>query len=289
MRRRRPVDLATGDVLMTQLDLALPGVLALLLSRTHQSSYRTGRLFGASWASTLDQRLEIDAEGVVFVGEDGLLLTYPAPADEPVLPAEGPRWPLHRTATGHVLDDIDSGLHLAFAENGELTTIADHIGHRVEFDRDGDGNLVRLRHSGGYVVDIDTADGLVTGLSVAGEPVARYGYDEHQNLVEVADPEGRAYRFAYDADGRLIRWDRPQRPLLPLPLRQRRPLRRREGDDGLLNAVFEYGDLVTTMTNSLGEATTYHFNDALQLVKVVDPLGGETVSRMGSARPAARP
>ena len=201
-----PVDLVTGDVLMTQLDLALPGVLALLLSRTHQSSYRAGRLFGPSWASTLDQRLEIDAHGAVFVGEDGLLLAFPTPDHEPVLPADGPRWPLRRSGDGYVLTDLDGGRELSFAADGELAVIGDRIGHRVEFDRDGAGNLVRLRHSGGYVVDVVTADGLLVGLSAAGAPVVRYGYDADRNLVEVVDPEGRAYRFDYDAAGRLTRW-----------------------------------------------------------------------------------
>jgi hypothetical protein len=98
---------------MTQLDLALPGVLALLLSRTHQSSYRAGRLFGPSWASTLDQRLEIDGLGVVFVGEDGLLLAFPTPDQDPVLPADGPRWPLRREGDGYVLTDLDAGRELA--------------------------------------------------------------------------------------------------------------------------------------------------------------------------------
>ncbi|MFC0432267.1 DUF6531 domain-containing protein [Kutzneria buriramensis] len=273
-----PVDLVTGDVLMTQLDLALPGVLALLLSRTHQSSYRAGRLFGPSWASTLDQRLEIDAEGVVFVGEDGLLLAFPTPDADPVLPADGPRWPLRRARDGYVLADLDAGRELAFAADGSLTWIGDRIGHRVEFDRDASSSPTRLRHSGGYVVDVVTADGLVVGLSAGGAPVARYGYDEDRNLVEVADPEGRSYRFDYDAAGRLTQWtDRNGHSY-----RYRYDATGRcvagEGDDGLLNATFDYGDTVTTMTNSLGQATTYHFNDALQVVKIVDPLGGETVS-----------
>ncbi|MFI9387894.1 DUF6531 domain-containing protein [Kutzneria sp. NPDC052558] len=273
-----PVDLVTGDVLMTQLDLALPGALPLLLSRTHQSSYRAGRLFGPSWASTLDQRLEIDAQGVVFLGEDGLLLAFPTPDGEPVLPADGPRWPLRRSGDGYVLADLDAGRDLAFAADGSLTVISDRIGHRVELDRDEAGNLARLRHSGGYVVDIVTANGLVVGLSAAGAPVARYTYDEDRNLVEVSDPEGRAYRFAYDAAGRLTQWTDRGGHSYRYTYDSAGRCVAGEGDDGLLSAVFEYGESVTTMTNSLGAATSYHFNDALQVVRIVDPLGGETVS-----------
>ncbi|GAA3435931.1 hypothetical protein BJ998_005013 [Kutzneria kofuensis] len=37
-----PVDLATGEVLLTQTDLELPGILPLVLTRTHLSSHRVG-------------------------------------------------------------------------------------------------------------------------------------------------------------------------------------------------------------------------------------------------------
>ena len=95
-----PVDVATGDMIFTQTDLTLPGTLPLILERTHLSSYRTGRFFGPSWASTLDQRLELDDQGVVFVAEDGSMLIYPVPEPgSPVLPVQGPRWPLEWDGT----------------------------------------------------------------------------------------------------------------------------------------------------------------------------------------------
>src|SRR5207253_1643563 len=51
-----------------------------------------------------------------------------------------------------------------------------------------------------------------------------------------------------------------------------------EGAGGQLTTHIAY-DLdarITTETDSLGHATRHHFNDALQVVKTVDPLGGET-------------
>src|SRR5690242_10819646 len=59
-----PVDVASGSVVQHQTDIDLPGVLPLTLSRTHLSSYRSGNWFGPTWASTLDQRLEVSAGGV---------------------------------------------------------------------------------------------------------------------------------------------------------------------------------------------------------------------------------
>ncbi|MCG0069979.1 DUF6531 domain-containing protein, partial [Streptomyces tricolor] len=72
-----PVDVATGRMVLPQTDVSLPGALPLLIKRQFESSYRLGGWFGPSWSSTLDQRLEIDAQGVVYVGEDGLTLAYP--------------------------------------------------------------------------------------------------------------------------------------------------------------------------------------------------------------------
>jgi histone H3/H4 len=41
-----PVDVASGELLHTETDLELPGVLPLAISRTHLSSYRYGQFFG---------------------------------------------------------------------------------------------------------------------------------------------------------------------------------------------------------------------------------------------------
>ncbi|MEK8142230.1 DUF6531 domain-containing protein [Streptomyces sp. M10(2022)] len=74
-----PVDIATGRMLLPQTDIALPGSLPLVFERVFDSSHRAGRWFGTGWSSTVDQRLEIDAEGVVFSCNEGSLLAYPHP------------------------------------------------------------------------------------------------------------------------------------------------------------------------------------------------------------------
>lgn len=49
-----PVVISSGEVLVEDFDLELAH---LLVRRTHRSSYRSGRWFGPTWASTVDQRL----------------------------------------------------------------------------------------------------------------------------------------------------------------------------------------------------------------------------------------
>nr|WP_257134869.1 DUF6531 domain-containing protein [Streptomyces sp. wa1063] len=119
-----PVDVATGEMTLPQTDLALPGVLPLVLRRTHLSGYRYGQWFGRSWASTLDERIELDplGGGAVWSREDGSLLVYPRlplAENDGVLPVEGPRLPLRHGGrsnreTTYLVTDPRSGLTRSF-------------------------------------------------------------------------------------------------------------------------------------------------------------------------------
>ncbi|NGO74025.1 DUF6531 domain-containing protein, partial [Streptomyces boncukensis] len=159
-----PIDFATGRMLMPQTDVALPGVLPLVFQRQFESSYRAGRWFGPAWSSTLDQRLETDAEGVVYHGEHTLLLAFPhAEPGVPVLPAAGPRWELTRRPDGsYTLTDPESGRVHHFTGGGEceetalLAEVADRNGNRITFDYDEEGTPLGVVHSGGYRLRVET-------------------------------------------------------------------------------------------------------------------------------------
>ncbi|MFG2439966.1 DUF6531 domain-containing protein [Streptomyces sp. NPDC048508] len=99
-----PVDVATGAMYLEQIDTELPGTLPLRFTRRVASNYSTGWWFGPSWSSTLDQRLEVDGDVVVFVTEDGMLLTYRRPEESeiPSYPEQGPRCPLLLTDDGAI-------------------------------------------------------------------------------------------------------------------------------------------------------------------------------------------
>ncbi|MFC5833585.1 DUF6531 domain-containing protein [Nonomuraea insulae] len=49
------------------------------------------RWFGPGWASTFDQRLEIDEEGVLLAPATGAILSFPHPGPDEVVPPEGVR------------------------------------------------------------------------------------------------------------------------------------------------------------------------------------------------------
>src|SRR5882757_8814164 len=225
-----PIDLVTGEMLMQETDLELPGLLPVVLRRTHLSTYRYGRWFGVSWASMLDERVEADDEGLVFAAADGMLLVYPhpEPGSAPVFPEHGPRWSLELDAGPdgevRITDPITSHTrHFSptVAGNGTtvlpLTAVSDRNGHRITLEYDENGHPSRLLHSGGYRLAVETSDERVTSLRLlpgtggeappddpGGTLIANYGYDDHGNLSQIINSSGLPMSLAYDDRHRVV-------------------------------------------------------------------------------------
>ncbi|HUR52557.1 MAG TPA: DUF6531 domain-containing protein, partial [Gemmataceae bacterium] len=105
-----PIDVATGDVLLTEVDLVVPGELGELITRNHVSSYRDGRWFGPSWTSLLDERLTPDGGSVRYHSADAMVLTFPLPLPGTAVSSQhGPLRLLHADGDGYVITDPGRG------------------------------------------------------------------------------------------------------------------------------------------------------------------------------------
>ncbi|MFJ3940215.1 RHS repeat-associated core domain-containing protein [Streptomyces parvus] len=299
-----PVDVATGEMTLPQTDVALPGVLPLVLRRTHLSGYRYGHWFGRSWASTLDERIELDplGGGAVWSREDGSLLVYPRlplPEDaDGVLPVEGPRLPLRHGGqsngeTTYLVTDPRSGLTRSFRGGPYnaspaywLREIEDRNLNRIDFARLGDGSPTAVVHSGGYRVALNVEDSRVRELSLRTPDgpvtVMRYGYDPLGNLDAVINSSGLPLCFTYDGGDRITSWTDRNDSTFRYGYDDAGRVVRTVGPDGYLSSTFAYdvhpetGDRVTRYTDSLGATKVHQFNERLQAVAEIDALGGVT-------------
>jgi RHS repeat-associated protein len=286
--RADPVDVATGEVVLHQVDVELAGLLPLALTRTHVSSYRDGRWFGPSWASTVDQRIEVSAGGVCYYAADGGRLCYLREPDmRAVLPVEGDRWPLTRSGTGWTVTDPVAGQTLHFAPLSDpyasilpLVAITDRNDHRIDLRYDKDDTLTEISHSGGYRVGVSTVGGLVTELRLIATdtPLVRFGYDPDGRLTDITNSTGRPQRLSYDADGRVTGWVDRAGTSYAYRYDERGRCVATEGTAGMLAATFAYTGTTTEVTDSLGHTTRYAFNDLGQAVAVTDPLGHTTTT-----------
>ncbi|WP_405603670.1 DUF6531 domain-containing protein [Streptomyces sp. NBC_01410] len=297
-----PVDVASGEMVLSQTDLALPGVLPLVLRRTHISSYRFGQCFGTSWASTLDERLELTASGAAWARDDGSVLVYPQlPAEngQEVLPLEGDRLSItfvERTALGdatYAVVDPHSGLTRRFTGNPYqggglywLNEIEDRNGNAVRIGRSEDGLPVMVLHEGGYRVALssDPALGRVTGLEVRTPDgpveIAAFGYDSDGNLESVANSGGTPLRFTYDDERRITSWTDRNSYTYQYVYDTAGRVVRTIGPDGALSSHFSYdtANHVTRFTDSTGAVTVSYLNELGQVIAETDPLGN-TVRR----------
>ncbi|WP_206071201.1 DUF6531 domain-containing protein [Knoellia koreensis] len=219
-----PVDVATGFVFLDAVDVEVAGAVPLVLRRHYSSGYRLGRSFGQEWASTLDERLVFDDDGVLWLRDDGGVTAYPSLTDVGgdgrheagvVLPSTGTRqWPLSTAEPGEFrLTDPDTGLSRVFAvvstsgrgHDGDvspaggvlwpawLVRVEDRAGRGFTIERDADGTAIAVQqHHGVRVVVRRDQQALVTGLDVlgAGEDgadlrVGAFGF-EHGRLTQVA-------------------------------------------------------------------------------------------------------
>ncbi|WP_107118740.1 DUF6531 domain-containing protein, partial [Streptomyces cellostaticus] len=289
--REDPVDVASGYMVLPQTDLTLPADLPLVLRRYFNSSYRSGRWFGPKWSSTLDMRLEIDAQGVVFVAEEGMLLTYPHPATGlPVMPERGPRWPLDRVADGYTVTAPETGQVWHFEDQTEslalLRQIDDRNGNWITFDHDAEGTPCSVEHSCGYRVNLTTQDGRITGLYLAqgdqAETVLRYGYAGGY-LTEVINSSGSPLRFENDDRGRITAWVDTNNSRFTYVYDDQDRCIEQWGEAGHVHSRFVYSDPdpttgthVTTLTDSHGHQTHFLINKRSQVISETDPLGATT-------------
>ncbi|MFF9567459.1 putative T7SS-secreted protein [Streptomyces sp. NPDC014685] len=290
-----PVDIATGRMLLPQTDIVLPGSLPLVFARVFDSSYRAGRWFGTGWSSTIDQRLEIDAEGVVFSCDEGSLLAYPHPAPGvPVMPTHGRRWPLDRVDDGYTITDPETGhvRHFVDQPGGELALLVqidDRNGRWITFEYDETGVPTSIVHHGGYHLKLTTHDGRITALHLAGaapdgtdQEILRYGYTDG-HLTEVTNSSGKPLRFGCDEQGRITSWTDTNGSRYEYVYDEHDRCVHQAGTNGHLEAHFTWDDTdpdtglrMTSMTDSLGHTTRYMINDRFQVVAEIDALGAIT-------------
>ncbi|NLU66678.1 putative T7SS-secreted protein [Streptomyces sp. HNM0574] len=293
--RNEPVDMATGRMVLPQTDVTLPGTFPLEFTRTFESAYRNGGWFGPAWASTVDERLEIDAEGVCHVAADGSVRAYPHPAPGlPVTPLKGVPWALEREPDGsYRLFDPVTRLTRTFESPAGVEPGGDGIARLVSTADAQDnwlsvewelGRPHSISHSGGYELLFTCTEGRITGLALAtpeGPVTLRtYGYDDRGFLTSVADAEDRPTVYDVDDRGRITKWTDSNGSSFSYVYDDEDRCISHEGEAGHLAARFEYalespepGCTLTRVTDSLGHTSHFTVDDRLRIITERDRAG----------------
>ncbi|WP_217161601.1 DUF6531 domain-containing protein [Streptomyces sp. AC512_CC834] len=303
---RDPIDVATGDMVLARTDVSLPGVLPLILERTHLSSYRWGGWFGPSWASTLDQRVQADDEGIVYAAPDGARICFPFPDPETgkaVRPETGGSrltlaWDDDLDGAVRIIDP-DSRLAYVFHSpvpaaddttvDLPLQHIEDRNGNRITIAYAAGGDIpTAVIHSAGYRIAIDHHPALarIVGLRLLdpmrpespGTPLLAFTYDRQEHLVSEVNSSGLPMRYTYDAVGRITSWADRNSTMYRYTYDDAGRVVATDGTGNALSSTLTYDDATrsTRVTDSVGYTRVYVHDEALRLTRETDQLGHVT-------------
>ncbi|SOD90060.1 DUF6531 domain-containing protein [Spirosoma fluviale] len=215
----RFVDVASGEVMVEEVDVEIPGPLPFQWKRLYRSNKLTSAPLSFGWRHSYDfALLEDQASGRVVIrlpDNRGVLF--------PVL-AKGEPY-LHRTEKlelsyddhGYRLRGTD-GLDYRFAQNpgGHICRLisveSPHLPCRIQFSYTSAGHLQRITDDFQRVIDVTTdSQGCITRLAIAASgqsmnafTLVAYGYDETHNLTDVLVSGKRTAQYSY-RQNRLIR------------------------------------------------------------------------------------
>ncbi|HEV2990987.1 MAG TPA: RHS repeat-associated core domain-containing protein [Candidatus Angelobacter sp.] len=145
-----------------------------------------------------------------------------------------------------IIDPVGRALTINYDNFDRITSIVDPIGRTVSYTYNAQGRLATVT---------DAAGGVTT-----------YLYDSQNRMSQIIDPRGIAYiQNTYDQDGKVIQQVDANGAVTKF-------------DYTLLNPNVPTSPvLLTTVTDPLGNRTTYHFSPLGFLLDVTDSFGDQTI------------
>jgi len=278
-----PVDLITGRVNYEYADFELPGPIPLLWLRNWDSDSSMEGLLGHGTHLCYDRSIILMPEegGIALLLEDGRVAAFPWLEAGEEFYHKQEKLLLRRKANGHFfVEDYNESLYLHFNhavshDTVRLSFIEDYSGFRIQFHYEGyqlagvtdsagrklllyrdEGRLgrVELRHRGQVQTLVsyayNEAGDLTTVIDALGQ-ITQYEYIDHR-MVKKTDRNGQSFYWEYDEMGRCVHtW----------------------GDGGIQEGWIIYQNGCTEVTNSLGNTTTYWYDENNCCVQETDHYG----------------
>ncbi|WP_159572680.1 DUF6531 domain-containing protein [Curtobacterium sp. 18060] len=209
-----PVNTATGNFVELERDLSFAGgAEGFELTRLYNSFDLVAGSFGRGWSSVLDKRLEVLADHVELVHDDGRRSTFPTRGDIAVRAVGENLWlaPEPDPTAGSTVDREvvlvvrdNAGSWWSFTSRGVWIAAGTGTAATTKAVRDGDDRLVRLQHRRGRFIDFLHRDGLVRSARSSDGRTVTYDYADDGALRSVTGPGGTR-TYTWEDGGRIER------------------------------------------------------------------------------------
>jgi RHS repeat-associated protein len=254
-----PVDTASGTLVESVTDLAIPGRGPRLnLGHTYSSAAaaRDGPL-GFGWTFNYGSSLAIDdRNGTVTVNqENGSQVTFTLTGGGYSAPPRVLATLVHNADGSYTLTR-DGRTRLTFSSGGQLTEITDLDGYSVSLAY-ASGQLATVTDAGGRALTFTWQN---AHLSTVADPIGRtvvFGYDDAGDLRDVQDVAGEHTRFGYDTAHHLTTVTDPR--------------------GGVVRNDYDAVGRVVQQTSAIGARTTFDYDAIPDATRVTDPNGNVRV------------
>jgi len=278
-----PVNLVTGEVLYEGVDFELPGPIPIQWERSWYSFSEYKGSLGHGQQLCYDLPLIEDAKSgeLAVMLPDGRAVGFEAIAidDEEYMRSE--KLTLKRNYDGYELFHHESRHRYMYRRvNGETFkpyTLKNEQGFHIDFFYNGQGYLNEMRDSVGRQIKLKLDDaGRIVSVQVhhrdqVWEPVS-YGYNESGDLTHISDALGKSTVMEFEEHLMIKKTDRNGQAFY-WEYDARKRCTHTWGDGGILEGWLEYHDGYNLVTNSLGEVSTYYFDENTLCTQIKDPLG----------------
>lgn len=281
---REPVDLISGRVNYEYTDFELPGPIPIKWTRNWDSDCTINGPLGYGVQLSYDRYIKAwpEEECLSVTLADGRLAVFPLLYHGESFYHTQEKLLLRRKQNGHfLLEDYNDSLYyhfnyddqpgiwrLSFIENyssnriqlhytgGHLSAITDSAGRQLLFTLNKQHRItgVKVKHRNIEQVLVTyeyNEEGDLTGIADALNQVTSIEYRYHL-MIKKTDRNGQSFYWEYDSKKRCIHtW----------------------GDGSILEGWIEYGKGYNVVTNSVGETTTYYYDENNLCIQETDHYG----------------
>lgn len=205
-----PVSLVTGEELLELTDFSFQGPVSLAWKRTYRSSNPHNIGLGHGWTHPFSERIEFNEKEIQLHDSEGRIITFNTPriGQSTTNTAEALR--VHRQSlTSFIVKPSGPGLYI----ERHFEAIASNTTLNLNRIKDAFNNAVDLHYKDNRIISIESQsdrwslsyDGRrnLTGITWQtsqgkSKVLARYSYDEKDDLIGAEDSVGNAEHYAYN-------------------------------------------------------------------------------------------
>ena len=276
-----PVNLNTGNFLLDNYDIEIPGEEPLIFQRFYNSCADFKGFLGKDWNSCFEARLllrssqNMSGSDITVFLEDGREEHFIAKDDNIYLQITGTTSELVRDLNGYVYKTLDGEIY-RFNQEGLYIRQENsrHVGFDLIYD---DGVLRRVqKDSGEFFAFNYEENGLLSYVEDHTGRMCKYIFSDF-HLSEVVLPDGNRFSYTYGTNGKIIRVKNPLNlGAVETEYDDNFRVTYQKFADGTTN-VFEYLDSesAVVLTERNGTKSIHYHNDKLQNIHNIYSDGEE--------------